>query len=171
VQIERGLEGDLRVDDAGGLRRADGDPRRMFSSSPTDSTKESRCIRGMGLWIEIKEKATCLDNFCVARVVVEALMDKAGINVEALEEHVERLGKLISDEDDYALSEDGYTFTVSTANGRLDITVYDVEYDIIECSLDGCEGYITASARLEGDNLREIAKKTARDLGIDKYLK
>ena len=119
----------------------------------------------MGLWIEIKEKALCPDVFCVARVVVEALMQKAGINVEPLEEHVERLGKLISDEDGYALSEDGYTFMA----GPLEITVYDVEFDIIECGFEGCEGYVVASALLEGD-VKKAAKKIAKDMGIDKYL-
>jgi hypothetical protein len=99
------------------------------------------------------------------RVVVEALMDKAGINVEALEEHVERLGKLISDEDGYALSEDGYTFMAE----QLKITVYDVEFDIIECGFEGCEGYVVASVLLEGD-VKKVAKKIAKDLGIDKYL-
>ncbi|MFZ8839723.1 MAG: hypothetical protein ACO2PM_12620 [Pyrobaculum sp.] len=135
-------------------------------SAPADSTKGNRCVRNMGLWIEIREKALCRDVFCVARVVIEALMDKTGLNEPQIpEEHVERLGKMISDEDGYALSEDGYTFTA----GQLKITVYDVEFDIIECGLEGCEGYVVASALLEGD-VKKAAKRIAKDLGIDKYL-
>jgi hypothetical protein len=122
----------------------------------------------MGLWIEIKEKATCLDNFCVAKTVLEYIMSILGTRIEQIEVHVEKLGKLISD-DSYTLTEDGYTFTVE----RVEITVYNIGFDIIECSLEGCEGYVVASVLLEGDDvvMKEIAKKIAKDMGIDKYLK
>jgi hypothetical protein len=121
----------------------------------------------MGLWIEIKEKATCYDNFCVARTVLESIMSILGSQIEQIvEEHVEKLGKLISKED-YTM-ENGYTFTVE----QLKISVYDVIFDIIECGLEGCEGYVVASVLLEGDDskMREIAKKIAKDMRIDKYL-
>jgi hypothetical protein len=125
--------------------------------------------RNMGLWIEIREKATCYDNFCVARVVLESTLERVGyIGLQLFEEHVERLGKLISD-DSYIMDDNGYTFTVEE---KLKITIYDVEFDIVECGLEGCTGYITASVLVEGDSavMREIAKKMAKDMGIDKYL-
>jgi len=119
----------------------------------------------MGLWIEIKEKATCYDNFCVARTVLESVMSILGSH-EQIEEHVEKLGKLISGKDSYTFED--YTFTV----GGIKITVYNIEFDIIECNLEGCEGYVVASVLVEGDDnkMREIAKKIAKNMGIDKYL-
>jgi hypothetical protein len=120
----------------------------------------------MGLWIEIKEKTTCYDNFCVARTVLESIMSILGSQIEQIEEHVEKLGKLISEED-YTM-ENGYTFAVE----QLKISVYDVMFDITECGLEGCEGYVVASVLLEGNDnrMKEIAKKIAKDMGIDKYL-
>jgi len=101
----------------------------------------------MGLWLEVKEKVICLDNECLARAVLEATLEKIGkINTQTekmIEEHVERLGKLISDK----RYDDPYTFTM----GHLKISVYDIKFDVIECHLEGCEGYVVASIHLEGD--------------------
>jgi hypothetical protein len=123
----------------------------------------------MGLWLEVKEKVICLDNECLARAVLEATLEKiAKLNTQTekmVEEHVERLGKLISDR----RYDDPYTFTM----GHLKISVYDINFDVIECHLEGCEGYVVASIHLEGNvnTMREIAKAIIRSMGIDKYVK
>ncbi|NAZ33396.1 MAG: hypothetical protein GU356_03760 [Pyrobaculum sp.] len=123
----------------------------------------------MGLWLEVKEKVMCQDSECLARAVLETALEKIGkINTQTeklIEEHVERLGKLISDR----RYDDPYTFTM----GHLKISVYDIKFDVIECHLEGCEGYAVASIQLEGniDTMREIAKAIIRNMGIDKYVK
>ena len=123
----------------------------------------------MGLWLEVKEKVMCHDSECLARAVLEAALEKIGkINTQTeklIEEHVERPGKLISDR----RYDDPYTFTM----GHLKISVYDIEFDVVECHLEGCEGYAVASIQLEGniDTMREIAKAIIRNMGIDKYVK
>jgi len=123
----------------------------------------------MGLWLEVKEKVMCHDGDCIARAVLEAALEKIGkINTQTekmIEEHVERLGKLISDR----RYDDPYTFTM----GHLKISVYDIEFDVVECHLEGCEGYVAASIHLESDinTMREVAKAIIRNMGIDKYVK
>jgi hypothetical protein len=123
----------------------------------------------MGLWLEVKEKVMCHDSECLARAVLEATLEKiAKINTQTekmIEEHVERLGKLISDR----RYNDPYTFTM----GHLKISVYDINFDVVECHLEGCEGYVAASIHLEGDinTMREIAKAIIRNMRIDKYVK
>jgi hypothetical protein len=123
--------------------------------------------REKNVWIEVIEKVVCLDNFCVARIIIETLhtiLEKAGFNLQTLEKHVERLGKL----NKY----DEYTFSI--ADGRLEVTIYDIEFDVVECSLEeGCMGYVTATIHLEGDDgaMKEIVKAVAKSMGIDKYLK
>jgi hypothetical protein len=123
----------------------------------------------MGLWLEVKEKVMCQDSECLARAVLEAALEKIGkINTQTeklIEEHVERLGKLISDR----RYDDPYTFTM----GHLKINVYDIEFDVVECHLEGCEGYVVASIHLESDinTMREVATAIIRNMGIDKYVK
>ncbi len=120
----------------------------------------------MGLWLEVKEKVICLDNECLARAILEAVLEKIGIldAQKMIEEHVKKLGELISD-DMY----DDYTFEVK----NLKINIYDVEFNVLECHLEGCEGYVVASIELEGDSntMREIAKTIIKNMGIDKYVK
>jgi len=123
----------------------------------------------MGLWLEVKEKVTCLDEYCVARAVLEATLEKIDIKINTqiekmIEEHVEKLAELADRRYD-----EPYTFTI----GHLKINVYDITFDTIECHLEGCEGYVTASIELEGniDTMREIAKAMIRNMGIDKYVK
>jgi hypothetical protein len=124
--------------------------------------------KNMGIWLEVKEKVMCLDLLCVARAVIEITLEKIGIKVDketekVLEEHVEKLAELADGNDD------PYTFTV----GHLNITVYDVTFDVTECHLEGCEGYVVASVEVEGDinTMREIAKAIIRNMGIDRYVK
>jgi hypothetical protein len=123
----------------------------------------------MGLWLEVKEKVMCQDSECLARAVLETALEKIGkINTQMekmIEDHVEMLGKLISDRR-YA---DPYTFTM----GHLKISVYDIEFDVVECHLEGCKGYVAASIHLESDinTMREVAKAIIRNMGIDKYVK
>ena len=66
----------------------------------------------MGLWLEVKEKVMCQDSECLARAVLETALEKIGkISTQAekmIEDHVERLGKLISDR----RYDDPYTFTM-----------------------------------------------------------
>jgi len=124
----------------------------------------------MGLWLEVKEKVMCHDSDCIARAVLEAALEKIGkINTQTekmIEEHVERLGKLISDR---CCFDSPYMFSM----GHLKISVYDVEFDVVECHLEGCEGYAVASIHLESDinTMREIAKAIIRSMRIDKYVK
>jgi len=124
----------------------------------------------MGLWLEIKEKTMCLDERCVAQAVVESALEKIGIkiNAQTVEEHATKLVELIEERH----FDEPYTFTIPTP-GHLKISVYDITFDVIECHLEGCEGYVTASVELEGnlDTLREIAKVIIRKMGLDKYVK
>jgi len=125
----------------------------------------------MGLWLEIKEKTMCLDERCVAQAVVESALEKIGIKIHAqteIEEHATKLVELIEERH----FDEPYTFTITTP-GHLKISVYDITYDVIECHLEGCEGYVTASVEVEGDidTMREIAKAMIRNMGIDKYVK
>jgi hypothetical protein len=123
----------------------------------------------MGLWLEVKEKVMCQDSECLAHAVLETALEKIGkINTQTekmIEDHVERLGKLISDR----RYDDPYTFTM----GHLKISVYDIKFDVVECHLEGCEGYVVASIHLESDinTMREVAKAIIRNMGIDKYVK
>jgi hypothetical protein len=120
----------------------------------------------MGLWLEVKEKAICLDNYCVARTAIESVLEKVGVlntQVEkTVEEHVEKLGKLID-------GDDPYTFTME----NLKISIYDIVFDVVECHLEGCEGYVVASIHVEGDinTMRKIVKTIMKNMGIDKYVK
>jgi hypothetical protein len=135
-----------------------------------NSTKTFRHNRNMGLWLEVKEKVMCHDSECLARAILEIAFEKVGIKIDTetekmIEEHVERLGKLISDR----RYDDPYTFTM----GHLKISVYDIKFDVVECHLEGCEGYVAASINLDGNinTMREIAKAIIRSMGIDKYVK
>jgi phosphosulfolactate phosphohydrolase-like enzyme len=123
----------------------------------------------MGLWLEIKEKTVCLDWYCVARAVIELALEKIGIKInaqveKAIEEHVEKLAELISDEKHF----DAYTFYMD-----LKFSVYEISFDVIECYQEGCEGYVVALIEVEGDinTMKEVAKALIKNMGIDKYLK
>ncbi len=120
----------------------------------------------MGIWLEVKEKTICHDTYCIAQTVIESVLEKVGLNTQIKKtvEHIEKLGKLLSD-DMY----ESYTFEV----GGVKIDVYDVEFDITECHLEGCEGYVAASVFIDGDvtTMREVAKAIAKNMGIDKYLR
>jgi hypothetical protein len=127
----------------------------------------------MGLEIEVWQKVLCEDSYCIAQAVIEAILERIGIGIDAtqVEEHVKRLGDILFDKKwDYRddREDDIFAFTV----GDLRISV-DIKYDVVECHLEGCEGYVTASVELEGnlDTLREIAKAMIRNMGIDKYVK
>jgi hypothetical protein len=145
--------------------------RRHFQihRRPINSTKETGCSKNMGLWLEVKEKTICLDSYCVARAVIESVLERVGVlnaQVEKMvERYVERLGELISD----GWYDGPYTFEV----GNLRISVYDIEFDVVECQLEGCKGYVVASILLDSDfnTMREVAKAIIRNMGIDKYVK
>ncbi len=126
----------------------------------------------MGIWLEVKEKTICRDTYCVAQTVIESVLEKVGLNtqIKKVEKHIEKLGKLLSLGKQLSDDDNPYTFEV----GSVKIEVYDVEFEIIECHLEGeCEGYVTASVFIDGDAaiMKEVAKAMAKNLGIDKYLR
>jgi hypothetical protein len=124
----------------------------------------------MGIQLQVREKVICLDLFCVARGAIEATLEKIGINInqieKTIEEHVEKLAQLLNEEID-----DSYTFTVPF--GNLKITVHNIQYDVTECYVEGCEGYVTAITEVEADvdTMRKIVKTMMKNMGIDKYVK
>jgi hypothetical protein len=128
----------------------------------------------MGLEIEVWQKVLCEDSYCIAQALIEAILERIGIGIDTtqVEEHVKRLGGILFDKNwDYRddREDDIFAFAV----GDLKINIYDIKYDVVECHLEGCEGYVSASVELEGnlDTLREIAKAMIRNMGIDKYVK
>ncbi len=117
----------------------------------------------MGIRLEVKEKVTCLDYFCIAQAALEAVLEKIGVKIAQIE-GVKKLAELINRH-----SED-YTFYVPLDNANsLKITIYNVEYDVIECQLEGCEGYLSVEFEVDGDdnNIKQVIKKLLRDIGAD----
>jgi len=116
----------------------------------------------------------CEDSYCIAQALIEAILERIGIGIDTtqVEEHVKRLGSILFDKNwDYR--DDRGDVTFAFAVGDLRISIYDIKYDVVECHLEGCEGYVTASVEVEGDidTMRKIAKAMIRNMGIDKYVK
>ncbi len=116
----------------------------------------------MGIQLEVKEKVTCLDYFCVAQAALEAILEKIGVKMVQID-NVKEIVELINNHFEE------YTFYVPYNANSLKITIYNVEYDVVECQLEGCKGYLSVEFEVDGDDnsIKQIIKKLLRDLGAD----
>ncbi len=116
----------------------------------------------MGIQLEVIEKVTCLDYFCVAQVALEAILEKIGVKMVQIDS--KELVKLINN-DDF----EEYVFYVPYNTNSLKITIYNIKYDVIECLLEGCEGYLSVEFEVDGDDssIKQIIKKLLKDIGAD----
>jgi hypothetical protein len=111
----------------------------------------------MGLWLEARQRAMCRDLLCVAKTAIDAVLEKIGCQSD-VEEHAKKLAKAIKEE----YLEEPYIFTL----GNLTITIYDVDYDVDDCTTDGCEGEVKVEFEVDGD-IRQVVKKVLRDMGVN----
>lgn len=119
--------------------------------------------KNMDIQLEVKEKVMCLDYFCVAQAALEAILEKIGVGAKIQTDNVKELAELINN--DFF---EEYTFYVPYNTSTLKITIYSVRYDVIECQLEGCEGYLSVEFEVSGDsNIKEVIRKLLRDIGAD----
>jgi hypothetical protein len=111
----------------------------------------------------VKEKVMCLDYFCVAQAALEAVLEKIGIGAKMVQtDNVKELAELVNNDFEE------YTFYPYNTN-TLKITIYNVKYDVIECQLESCEGYLSVEFEVSSDdsNIKEVIRKLFRDIGAD----